>query len=144
MYAVTSASRCTHKIVDKLTESYDVRETIVTDRSGMNVFHIALQNEDCDLELAQVLVRKYTREHDTYSIMNRRTKESRREESQGTRPLHYAITRGDMELVDMLVSVGAIGFGDEERNKNLDVQQFNRQRTRLMLQGGHPKNHSSM
>ena len=99
MYAVTSASRCAHKIVGKLTSTFDVRANVVTDLDGMNVFHIALQNEDCDLELVQLLVRKYvvfygfikllargislehqhryTREHDEYSIMNRRTRESK-------------------------------------------------------------------
>ena len=34
-------------------------KAIVTDQDGMNVFHIALQNEDCDLDLVQLLVRKY-------------------------------------------------------------------------------------
>ena len=68
--------------------------------------------------------------------MNRRTRESKDVNQQGTRPLHYAITRGDMELVDLLVSVGAIGMVDEEHNENLDVHQFNRTRTVLLMAGG--------
>ena len=79
---------------------------------------------------------RYTREHDEYSIMNRRTRESKNVKQQGTRPLHYAITRGDMELVDVLVSVGAIGMVDEEHNENLDVHEFNLKRTVLLMAGG--------
>jgi hypothetical protein len=41
-----------------------------------------------------------------------------------------------MELVDLLVSVGAIGMVDEEHNENLDVHQFNRTRTVLLMAGG--------
>eukprot|EP00938_MAST-03A_sp_MAST-3A-sp1_P002195 g2195.t1 len=70
------------------------------------------------------------------SFLNTTTRESKDVNQQGTRPLHYAITRGDMELVDLLVSVGAIGMVDEEHNENLDVHQFNRTRTVLLMAGG--------
>ena len=128
MYALTCASRSAHKIVEILTSSFDVRENFIQDTKGMNVFHVALQNEDCDMKLIMFLVREYTRHYDKSLLMNQRTRKNK-----GIRPIHFAVTRGDMELIDYLVSVGAIGIDDEEKNENLNLREFNRKRTKLIF-----------